>query len=134
MFLFNFIFCFLEPPLVRVSRKETFPGITTLFCRAYGFCPPEISMICMRNGEAVLQETDYGDILSSGDGTYQTWVSGELETQSSDLYSCHVEHCDVQMVLQVPQGKNQVGAVWELRLRKGGKRQAGIMVCVRTGL
>lgn len=64
-----------EPPLVGVSRKETFPGITALFCRAYGFYPPEISMIWMRNGEAILQEMDYGDILPSGDGTRQTCVS-----------------------------------------------------------
>lgn len=108
MFLFNFIFFFLEPPLVGVSRKETFPGITTLFCGACGFYPPKISMIWMRNGEAILQEMDYGDILPSGDGTCQTWVSGELDTQSSDLYFCHVEHCDIHMVLLVPQGKNRV--------------------------
>ncbi|XP_066117382.1 major histocompatibility complex class I-related gene protein [Saccopteryx bilineata] len=91
-----------EPPLVRVSRQEIFPGITTLFCRAHGFYPPEISIIWMKNGEEMIQEMDYGDILPSGDGTYQTWVSVELDPQSSDLYSCHVEHVDVQMVLQVP--------------------------------
>ncbi|EPQ16415.1 Major histocompatibility complex class I-related protein [Myotis brandtii] len=93
-----------EPPLVKVSRKETFPGITTLVCRAYGFYPPEISMIWMKNGEEMIQEMDYGGVLPSGDGTYQTWVSVEMDSESSDLYSCHVEHCDVQMVLQVPQG------------------------------
>lgn len=92
-----------EAPLVRVNRKETFPGITTLFCRAHGFYPPEISMIWMKNGKEMLQEMDYGDILPSGDGTYQTWVSLDLDPQSSDSYSCHVEHCDVHMVLQVPQ-------------------------------
>nr|KAF6316283.1 major histocompatibility complex, class I-related [Pipistrellus kuhlii] len=93
-----------EPPLVKVTRKETFPGVTTLVCRAYGFYPPEISMMWKKNGEEIIHEMDYGDILPSGDGTYQTWVSVELDPQSSDLYSCHVEHEDVQMVLQVPQG------------------------------
>ncbi|XP_020020668.2 major histocompatibility complex class I-related gene protein isoform X3 [Castor canadensis] len=92
-----------EPPLVRINRKEAFPGITTLFCRAHGFYPPEISMTWMKNGEEIIQEVDYGDILPNGDGTYQTWVSVELDPQSSDIYSCHVEHCGVHTVLQTPQ-------------------------------
>ncbi|KAM7055289.1 major histocompatibility complex class I-related gene protein isoform 1-T1 [Molossus nigricans] len=97
-----------EPPLVRVYHKETLPGITTLFCRAHGFYPPEISMIWMKNGEEMIQEMDLGDILPSGDGTYQTWISLELDPQSSDLYSCHVEHCDVHMVFQVPQDSGTI--------------------------
>ncbi|XP_023583859.1 major histocompatibility complex class I-related gene protein isoform X1 [Trichechus manatus latirostris] len=92
-----------EPPLVRVNRQETSPGITTLFCRAHGFYPPEISMIWMRDGEEIIQEIDYGDILPSGDGTYQTWISVEMDSQSSNIYSCHVQHCDRHMVLQVPE-------------------------------
>lgn len=60
-------------------------------------------MTWMKNGKEMLQEMDYGDILPSGDGTYQTWVSLDLDPQSGDSYSCHVEHCDVHMVLQVPQ-------------------------------
>ncbi|XP_064226897.1 major histocompatibility complex class I-related gene protein isoform X4 [Aotus nancymaae] len=63
----------------------------------------EIYMTWMKNGEEIVQEMDYGDILPSGDGTYQRWASVELDPQSSDLYSCHVEHCGVHMVLQVPQ-------------------------------
>lgn len=97
-----------EPPLVRTSRKEIFPGITTLFCRAYGFYPPEISMIWMKNGEELVQEVEYGDIIPSGDGTYQTWVSVELDPQSRDIYSCHVEHCDLHMVLQGPQESESI--------------------------
>ncbi|XP_043341729.1 major histocompatibility complex class I-related gene protein isoform X3 [Cervus canadensis] len=89
-----------EPPKVRVSRKETFPGITTLYCRAHGFYPPEISMKWMKNGEEIIQDTEYGGILPSGDGTYQTWVSVELDSQNNDIYSCHVEHGGVHMVLQ----------------------------------
>nr|ACJ60634.1 major histocompatibility complex class I-related protein variant 900 [Bos taurus] len=89
-----------EPPKVRVNHKETFPGITTLYCRAYGFYPPEISINWMKNGEEIFQDTDYGGILPSGDGTYQTWVSVELDPQNGDIYSCHVEHGGVHMVLQ----------------------------------
>ncbi|KAM6218453.1 major histocompatibility complex class I-related gene protein [Rhynchocyon petersi] len=90
-----------EPPQVRVTRKETSPGITTLVCRAHGFYPPEISMVWMKNGAELIQETYYGDILPSGDGTYQTWISVEMDSSSSEVYSCHVEHCDFQMVFQV---------------------------------
>jgi hypothetical protein len=60
-------------------------------------------MTWMKNGEEIIQEVDYGDILPNGDGTYQTWVSVELDPQSSDIYSCHVEHCGVHTVLQTPQ-------------------------------
>lgn len=102
----NLNFFFLEPPLVRVYHKETVPGITTLYCRAHGFYPPEISMTWMKNEEEMVQEMDYGDILPSGDGTYQTWVSVELDSQSSDVYSCHVKHCGVHTVLQGARGKD----------------------------
>ncbi|XP_042636452.1 major histocompatibility complex class I-related gene protein [Orycteropus afer afer] len=63
----------------------------------------EISMMWMKNGEEIIQEIEYGDILPSGDGTYQTWISVEMDSQSSKMYSCHVEHCDLHMVLQVPE-------------------------------
>ncbi|EDM09513.1 MHC class I-like sequence (mapped) [Rattus norvegicus] len=92
-----------EHPVVRTTRKETFPGITTLFCRAHGFYPPEISMIWKKNGEEIVQEVDYGGVLPSGDGTYQMWVSVDLDPQTKDIYSCHVEHCGLQMVLEAPQ-------------------------------
>lgn len=71
----------------------------------------------MKNGEEIIQEVDYGDILPNGDGTYQTWVSVELDPQSSDIYSCHVEHCGVHTVLQTPQGKDR-GHDCPRRLRK----------------
>ncbi|XP_029082743.1 LOW QUALITY PROTEIN: major histocompatibility complex class I-related gene protein [Monodon monoceros] len=60
----------------------------------------EISTIWIKNGEEIVQEMDYGDLPPGGDGTYQTWVSVELDPQSSDLYSCHVEHGGVHVVLQ----------------------------------
>ncbi|XP_051003566.1 major histocompatibility complex class I-related gene protein isoform X1 [Acomys russatus] len=97
-----------EPPVVRTSRKETFPGVMTLFCRAHGFYPPEISMTWMKNGEDIFQEVDHGGLLPSGDGTYQMWVSVDLDPQSKDVYSCHVEHCGHQMVLEAPQEQKEV--------------------------
>ncbi|XP_036613110.1 major histocompatibility complex class I-related gene protein [Trichosurus vulpecula] len=91
-----------ETPLVRGSRKMSSTGITTLICRAYGFYPPEITMAWTKNGEPIAQEIEYGDILPSGDGTYQTWVSIDIDPQSKDDYSCQVEHNDLLKVLQVP--------------------------------
>ncbi|XP_055480496.1 major histocompatibility complex class I-related gene protein isoform X4 [Psammomys obesus] len=63
----------------------------------------EISMTWMKNGEDIAQEVDSGGVLPSGDGTYQMWVSVDLDPQSKDIYSCHVEHCGLQMVLEAPQ-------------------------------
>ncbi|XP_037362239.1 major histocompatibility complex class I-related gene protein isoform X2 [Talpa occidentalis] len=91
-----------ESPLVRITRKETSLGNTTLFCRAHGFYPPEISMIWMKNGEEIVQEVEYGDVLPSGDGTYQMSISVELDPQSGH-YSCHVEHCGHHLLLQAHQ-------------------------------
>lgn len=62
-------------------------------------------MTWMKNGEEIAQEVDHGGVLPSGDGTYQTWVSVDLNPQSKDIYSCHVEHCGLQMVFEASQGK-----------------------------
>lgn len=53
----------------------------------------------------IAQEVDHGGVLPSGDGTYQTWVSVDLDPQSKNVYSCHVEHCGRQMVFEAPRGK-----------------------------
>ncbi|XP_051854792.1 major histocompatibility complex class I-related gene protein [Antechinus flavipes] len=91
-----------ENPLLRGSCKKSSIGITTLICRAYGFYPPEITMTWIKNGELIIQEIEYGDILPSGDGTYQTWISIEVDPQSKDHYSCQVEHNNFLKVLHVP--------------------------------
>ncbi|XP_074164618.1 major histocompatibility complex class I-related gene protein [Sminthopsis crassicaudata] len=91
-----------ENPILRGSCKKSSTGITTLICRAYGFYPPEITMTWIKNGELIIQEIEYGDILPSGDGTYQTWISIEIDPQSKDHYSCQVEHNDFLKVLHVP--------------------------------
>ncbi|XP_027724346.1 major histocompatibility complex class I-related gene protein isoform X3 [Vombatus ursinus] len=91
-----------ETPLLSGSHKKSSTGITTLICRAYSFYPPEITMTWIKNGEPITQEIEYGDILPSGDGTYQTWVSIDIDPQSKDHYSCQVEHNDMLKVLHVP--------------------------------
>ncbi|XP_074078281.1 major histocompatibility complex class I-related gene protein [Macrotis lagotis] len=91
-----------ESPLLRGNCKKSSTGITILTCRAYGFYPPEITMTWIKNGELITQESEYGDILPNGDGTYQTWISIEIDSQSKDHYSCQVEHNDFLKVLHVP--------------------------------
>ena len=88
----------------------------------------------MKNGQEIVQDTDYGGILPSGDGTYQTWLSVELDPQNGDIYSCHVEHGGVHIVLQGFQGKAGVVAVWGVRPRKGGEQEPWITACFRIGL
>lgn len=65
-------------------------------------------MTWMKNGEEIAQEVDYGGVLPSGDGTYQTWLSVNLDPQSNDVYSCHVEHCGRQMVLEAPRESGDI--------------------------
>ncbi|XP_032718455.1 LOW QUALITY PROTEIN: putative HLA class I histocompatibility antigen, alpha chain H [Lontra canadensis] len=87
------------------QTEEAFPRITTPFCRVHGFFranPPQICMIWLKNGEEIVQEIVYGDILPSGDGTYGTWVSAELDARRGDLHSTHAD-CGLRMVFQVPQ-------------------------------
>uniref|UniRef100_A0A5F8GZT8 Major histocompatibility complex, class I-related n=1 Tax=Monodelphis domestica TaxID=13616 RepID=A0A5F8GZT8_MONDO len=91
-----------ETPLLSGSCKKSSTGITTLICKAYGFYPPEITMTWIKNGELITQEIEHGDILPSGDGTYQTWVSIDIDPQSKDHYSCQVEHNNFLKVLHVP--------------------------------
>ncbi|KAL6039301.1 hypothetical protein STEG23_011214 [Scotinomys teguina] len=106
VFSYNYIPCFSKSQGRYV--KQLFPVFTMTdnkeeMKKARGFYPPEISMMWMKNGEDIAQEVDYGAVLPSGDGTYQMWVSVDLDPQSKDTYSCHVEHCGLQMVLEAPQ-------------------------------
>ncbi|XP_043861475.1 major histocompatibility complex class I-related gene protein [Dromiciops gliroides] len=103
-----------ETPLLSGSCKKLSTGITTLICKAYGFYPPEITLTWIKNGELITQETEYGDILPSGDGTYQTWVSLEIDPQSKDHYSCQVEHNDFVKVLHVPVESKSISLLVEI--------------------
>lgn len=109
--LFNLNFFFLEPPLVRVNHKEIFQRLQLFTAELTAFTPQKFPRSGLKNGEEIVQEMDYGDLPPGGDGTYQTWVSVELDPQSSNLYSCHVEHSGVHVVLQGSQGREGVVAV-----------------------
>ncbi|XP_039374901.1 major histocompatibility complex class I-related gene protein-like [Mauremys reevesii] len=81
-----------EPAAVEVSGKATPDGLTRRSCRVYGFYPRDIAVTWMKNGETREQETQRGDILPSGDGTYQIQATLEIDPKEGGRYSCLVDH------------------------------------------
>ncbi|XP_065262202.1 class I histocompatibility antigen, F10 alpha chain-like [Emys orbicularis] len=79
-------------PTARVSDRLSHDGLTTLSCKVSGFYPRDITVTWLKNGESSEQETYSEGILPSGDGTYQTWVTMEIDPKIKAHYSCHVEH------------------------------------------
>ncbi|XP_065262687.1 class I histocompatibility antigen, F10 alpha chain-like isoform X2 [Emys orbicularis] len=79
-------------PTARVSDRSSYDGLTTLSCKVSGFYPRDITVTWLKNGESRQQETYSEGILPNGDGTYQTWVTMEIDPKIKAHYSCHVEH------------------------------------------
>ncbi|CAM4320600.1 unnamed protein product [Lepidochelys olivacea] len=79
-------------PTARVSDRSFHDGLITLSCKVSGFYPRDITVTWLRNGESRQQETYSEGILPSGDGTYQTWVTMEIDPRIKAHYSCRVEH------------------------------------------
>ncbi|XP_043369954.1 class I histocompatibility antigen, F10 alpha chain-like isoform X1 [Dermochelys coriacea] len=79
-------------PTARVSDRSSHDSLTTLSCKVSGFYPRDITVTWLKNGESRQQETYSEGILPSGDGTYQTWVTMEIDPKIKAHYSCHVEH------------------------------------------
>ncbi|XP_074983467.1 class I histocompatibility antigen, F10 alpha chain-like [Caretta caretta] len=88
-------------PTARVSDRSSHDGLTTLSCKVSGFYPRDITVTWLRNGESRQQETYSEGILPSGDGTYQTWVTMEIDPKIKGHYSCHVEHESLSEPLSV---------------------------------
>lgn len=91
-----------DRPSVSITSHGT-PGETqTLKCRADGFYPREIELHWIRGGDT--QETESGgDVLPSGNSTYQSWVvmSASPQDRASDSYSCRVKHSSLAQPLTV---------------------------------
>uniref|UniRef100_A0A8C3XM75 Ig-like domain-containing protein n=1 Tax=Chelydra serpentina TaxID=8475 RepID=A0A8C3XM75_CHESE len=94
-----------ERPTARVSDRSSHDGLTTLFCKVSGFYPRDITVTWLKNGESRQQDTYSEGILPSGDGTYQTWVTMEIDPKITAHYSCHVEHESLLEPLSVSWGK-----------------------------
>uniref|UniRef100_A0A8C0GNU3 Ig-like domain-containing protein n=1 Tax=Chelonoidis abingdonii TaxID=106734 RepID=A0A8C0GNU3_CHEAB len=81
-----------ERPAVRVTGRDAPGGPTTLWCRAHGFYPQDITLIWLQNGGRRKQEKWRGGVLPNGDGTYYAWATVKIDPQERGLYHCHVEH------------------------------------------
>uniref|UniRef100_A0A8C0ISV7 Ig-like domain-containing protein n=1 Tax=Chelonoidis abingdonii TaxID=106734 RepID=A0A8C0ISV7_CHEAB len=89
-------------PTARVSDRSSHDRLTTLSCKVSGFYPRDITVTWLKNGESRQQETYSEGILPSGDGTYQTWVTMEIDPKIKAHYSCQVEHESLLEPLSVP--------------------------------
>ncbi|EMP39964.1 Major histocompatibility complex class I-related gene protein [Chelonia mydas] len=145
-----------EPPRVQVSdRPSQDAGLTTLSCRVHGFYPRNVAVVWLKKGVAMQQETNRGDVVPSGDGTYQTRATIDIDPSSETDYTCCVEHPSLTEDLRVPwKPKSNVmlivgavigvlvlvaavaGAVVFLRKKKGDYKAApgsnqGSNICVK---
>ncbi|XP_065420047.1 H-2 class I histocompatibility antigen, Q9 alpha chain-like isoform X3 [Chrysemys picta bellii] len=93
-----------EPPRVHVSDRPSREGLTTLSCRVHGFYPRSVAVVWLKKGVAVPQETLQWGVLPSGDGTYQTRATIEIDPSSETDYTCCVEHPSLAQDLRVPWG------------------------------
>uniref|UniRef100_A0A674IWE3 Ig-like domain-containing protein n=1 Tax=Terrapene triunguis TaxID=2587831 RepID=A0A674IWE3_9SAUR len=95
-------------PTARVSDRSSHDGLSTLSCKVSGFYPQDITVTWLKNGESRQQETYSEGILPSGDGTYQTWLTMEIDPKIKAHYSCHVEHESLLEPFSVSWGKEFV--------------------------
>nr|AHC72439.1 major histocompatibility complex class I [Caiman crocodilus] len=97
-----------EHPVAEVTHRPlSRDGRTTLCCRVHGFYPRDVAVVWLKNGEAQPQETRSSWVLPSGDGTYQTWATIEIDPSSNHDYSCRVEHVSLGAALRVSWDKGR---------------------------
>ncbi|XP_059571281.1 major histocompatibility complex class I-related gene protein isoform X2 [Alligator mississippiensis] len=90
-----------KPPMAQVNDRSSRDGLATLSCRVHGFYPKDVAVVWLKNGEPQTQETSRSGVVPSGDGTYQTWATIEIDPSSNHDYTCHVEHVSLGADLRV---------------------------------
>ncbi|XP_066473336.1 major histocompatibility complex class I-related gene protein-like [Tiliqua scincoides] len=90
-----------EPPIVKVTRKDSQQGLETLLCRAHGFYPKEIDVTWRKDGKVRQEDAFHGVVSPNPDGTYYTGLSIEIDPKERSRYRCHVEHDGLQDPLDV---------------------------------
>ncbi|KYO18301.1 hypothetical protein Y1Q_0012783 [Alligator mississippiensis] len=100
-------------PMAQVSDRPSQDGRTTLSCRVHDFYPRDVAVVWLKNGE-VQPETNRAGVLPSGDGTYQTWATIEIDPSSNHNYTCSVEHESLGAALRVSWDKGQTESNWVL--------------------
>ncbi|XP_017507471.3 zinc-alpha-2-glycoprotein [Manis javanica] len=95
-----------EPPSVTLTSHMVPGKHRTLKCLAYDFYPRGISLRWTQGGDA--QDTEAGgDVLPSGNGTYQSWVVVGVPPQDRGPRSCHVQHSSLAQSLAVQWDRRQ---------------------------
>uniref|UniRef100_A0A8C4YR32 Ig-like domain-containing protein n=1 Tax=Gopherus evgoodei TaxID=1825980 RepID=A0A8C4YR32_9SAUR len=100
---------YLEYGKETLQRREITPhvhhtdrdGLTTLSCRVHGFYPRSVAVVWLKKGVAMPQETIQWGVVPSGDGTYQTRATIEIDPSSETNYTCCVEHPSLAQDLRV---------------------------------
>eukprot|EP00063_Salmo_salar_P014572 XP_013989407.1 PREDICTED: major histocompatibility complex class I-related gene protein-like [Salmo salar] len=92
------------PPRLRLIKKAV-SGDIQVICLAFGFYPRHINLTLLRDGHPVAeQELTGGEVLPSGDGTYQLrksiYVSTE-ELRERHNYTCTASHLSLNNKLDV---------------------------------
>ncbi|XP_060094920.1 HLA class I histocompatibility antigen, A alpha chain-like [Heteronotia binoei] len=82
----------IEPPTVRITHKTGSDDLGTLVCHLYGFYPKEIDVTWRKDGEVYHQDTFRGGVVPNSDGSYNTWLSVEVDLKERNRYWCRVEH------------------------------------------
>ncbi|XP_071880838.1 HLA class II histocompatibility antigen, DM beta chain-like [Anas platyrhynchos] len=86
-------------PQVRIIPAETGNARVPvrLSCHIWGFYPPEVTVIWLRNGD-IVEPDDYNPIsaIPNGDWSYQTQVSLLVAPVAGDTYTCSVQHVSLQ--------------------------------------
>uniref|UniRef100_A0A8C4YTS2 Ig-like domain-containing protein n=1 Tax=Gopherus evgoodei TaxID=1825980 RepID=A0A8C4YTS2_9SAUR len=100
-------------------------GLTTLSCRVHGFYPRSVAVVWLKKGVAMPQETIQWGVVPSGDGTYQTRATIEIDPSSETNYTCCVEHPSLAQDLRVPWGKGCTSPGGGVVVVSGGNRVGG---------
>lgn len=90
-----------ESPSVSVTSHAAPGHKRTLKCLVYDFYPRSIGLHWTRAGDTQEAQSG-GDVLPSGNGTYQSWVVVGVPSEDPAPYSCHVEHRSLAQPLTVP--------------------------------
>ncbi|XP_071237373.1 major histocompatibility complex class I-related gene protein-like [Salvelinus alpinus] len=92
------------PPRLRLIKKEVSGGFQ-VSCLAFGFYPRHINLTLLRDCQPVAeQELTGGQVLPSGDGTYQLRKSLEVSTEELKKrhnYTCTASHLSLDNKLDV---------------------------------
>ncbi|XP_059587480.1 class I histocompatibility antigen, F10 alpha chain-like [Alligator mississippiensis] len=97
-------------PVAQVSdRPSSRDGRTTLSCQVHGFYPRDVAVVWLKDGQAQPQETWRSGVVPSGDGTYQTRATIEMDPSSDHDYTCRVEHESLGAALRVAWDKGRAG-------------------------